>query len=324
MHGLGHGVGLAVHEAPRLGGPPSNADRLERGMVITVEPGLYYPSRGLGVRIEDLVAGPRPTAASRTSRRRPTTWRSSRAMKRSPRDREPAARRARAPGRPRRPRRRGPGALARGAGAARRHRGRARARPGRAAARRRSIRPPSSARASSRSSRSAPRSATPTSSIFNDDLSPPQVRNLEKALAVKVVDRSELILDIFARRARTRESRLQVELAQLEYTLPRLTGMWKHLERQAGGIGTRGPGETQLEVDRRRVRERIAVLEARSSRRSSASARPSAGGGAASSAPRWSATPTPARARSSTRSRARTCSSRTGCSRRSTPPRARW
>jgi len=97
--------------------------------------------------------------------------------------------------------------------------------------------------------------------IFNDDLSPPQVRNLEKELSVKVVDRSELILAIFARRARTRESRLQVELAQLEYSLPRLTGMWKHLERQAGGIGTRGPGETQLEVDRRRVRERIAVLK---------------------------------------------------------------
>ncbi|TMQ70657.1 MAG: GTPase HflX [Candidatus Eisenbacteria bacterium] len=97
--------------------------------------------------------------------------------------------------------------------------------------------------------------------IFDDDLSPAQVRNLEKALAVKVIDRSELILDMFARRARTRESRLQVELAQLEYTLPRLTGMWKHLERQAGGIGTRGPGETQLEVDRRRVRERIATLK---------------------------------------------------------------
>jgi len=96
--------------------------------------------------------------------------------------------------------------------------------------------------------------------IFNDDLSPPQVRNLEKALDVKVVDRSELILDIFARRARTRESRLQVELAQLQYTLPRLTGMWTHLERQTGGIGVRGPGETQLEVDRRRVRERIAKL----------------------------------------------------------------
>jgi GTP-binding protein HflX len=77
----------------------------------------------------------------------------------------------------------------------------------------------------------------------------------------KVIDRSELILDIFAKRARTRESRLQVELAQLEYTLPRLTGMWKHLERQAGGIGTRGPGETQLETDRRMVREKIARLK---------------------------------------------------------------
>jgi GTP-binding protein HflX len=97
--------------------------------------------------------------------------------------------------------------------------------------------------------------------IFDDDLTPAQVRNLEKALGVKTVDRSELILDIFARRARTRESRLQVELAQLQYTLPRLTGMWKHLERQAGGIGTRGPGETQLESDRRRVRERIAHLK---------------------------------------------------------------
>jgi GTPase len=97
--------------------------------------------------------------------------------------------------------------------------------------------------------------------IFDDDLSPAQIRNLEKALDRKVIDRSELILDIFARRARTRESRLQVELAQLEYTFPRLTGMWKHLERQAGGIGTRGPGETQLETDRRLVRERIAKLK---------------------------------------------------------------
>jgi GTP-binding protein HflX len=97
--------------------------------------------------------------------------------------------------------------------------------------------------------------------IFDDDLSPAQVRNLEKAVGLKVVDRSELILDIFSRRARTRESRLQVELAQLQYMLPRLTGMWKHLERQAGGIGTRGPGETQLETDRRLVRERIAKLK---------------------------------------------------------------
>jgi len=97
--------------------------------------------------------------------------------------------------------------------------------------------------------------------IFDDDLSPAQVRNLEKASQRKVIDRSELILDIFARRARTRESRLQVELAQLEYMLPRLMGMWKHLERQAGGIGTRGPGETQLETDRRLVRDRIARLK---------------------------------------------------------------
>jgi GTP-binding protein HflX len=97
--------------------------------------------------------------------------------------------------------------------------------------------------------------------IFDDDLTPAQVKNLEKMLNRKVIDRSELILDIFARRARTRESRLQVELAQLEYTLPRLTGMWKHLERQAGGIGTRGPGETQLETDRRMVREKIARLK---------------------------------------------------------------
>jgi GTP-binding protein HflX len=97
--------------------------------------------------------------------------------------------------------------------------------------------------------------------IFDDDLTPAQVKNLEKLLNRKVIDRSELILDIFARRARTRESRLQVELAQLEYTLPRLTGMWKHLERQAGGIGTRGPGETQLETDRRMVREKIARLK---------------------------------------------------------------
>jgi GTP-binding protein HflX len=97
--------------------------------------------------------------------------------------------------------------------------------------------------------------------IFDDDLSPAQIRNLEKALQRKVVDRSELILDVFARRARTREARLQVELAQLEYALPRLTGLWRHLERQAGGIGTRGPGETQLETDRRLVRERIAHLK---------------------------------------------------------------
>jgi len=97
--------------------------------------------------------------------------------------------------------------------------------------------------------------------IFDDDLSPAQGKNLEQRLERKVLDRSELILAIFAEHARTRESRLQVELAQLEYLLPRLTRMWVHLSRQAGGIGTRGPGETQLEVDRRRIREKIAFLK---------------------------------------------------------------
>jgi GTP-binding protein HflX len=100
-----------------------------------------------------------------------------------------------------------------------------------------------------------------TSVIFNDELSPAQGRNLENLLSRKVVDRTQLILDIFAQRARSREGRLQIELAQLQYLLPRLTRMWHHLSRQTGGIGTRGPGETQLEVDRRRVQERIARLE---------------------------------------------------------------
>jgi len=100
-----------------------------------------------------------------------------------------------------------------------------------------------------------------TSVIFNDELSPAQGRNLENLLSRKVLDRTQLILDIFAQRARSREGRLQIELAQLQYLLPRLTRMWSHLSRQSGGIGTRGPGETQLEVDRRRVQERIARLE---------------------------------------------------------------
>lgn len=100
--------------------------------------------------------------------------------------------------------------------------------------------------------------------IFDNDLSPAQVRNLEKELGVKVLDRSEVILDIFASRARTMEARLQVELAQLEYSLPRLKRMWTHLSRQTGGgIGLRGPGETQLETDRRLVAERIRDLKAR-------------------------------------------------------------
>ncbi|MEZ4650331.1 MAG: GTPase HflX [Candidatus Eisenbacteria bacterium] len=99
--------------------------------------------------------------------------------------------------------------------------------------------------------------------ICDEDLSPAQVRNLEKALEVRVIDRSELILDIFAQRAQTREARIQVELAQLQYLLPRLVGMWGHLARTGGGIGTRGPGETQLEVDRRAVRHKITVLQKR-------------------------------------------------------------
>jgi GTP-binding protein HflX len=97
--------------------------------------------------------------------------------------------------------------------------------------------------------------------VFDDDLSPAQVRNLEKICAVKIVDRSGIILDIFARHARSRAARTQVELAQLNYLLPRLTRQWSHLSRQVGGIGTKGPGETQLETDRRLVRTRIAVLK---------------------------------------------------------------
>jgi GTP-binding protein HflX len=99
--------------------------------------------------------------------------------------------------------------------------------------------------------------------IFDDPLSPAQQRNLEKATKRKVIDRSALILDIFAQRARSLEGKMQVELAQLQYLLPRLTRQWTHLSRLGGGVGTRGPGETQLEVDRRRVRERIAQLRRR-------------------------------------------------------------
>ncbi len=97
--------------------------------------------------------------------------------------------------------------------------------------------------------------------IFDDELTPTQQRNLEEALEVKVLDRTALILDIFARRARTREGQLQVELAQNQYLLPRLAGQWSHLERLGGGIGTRGPGESQLETDRRLVRNRIHRLK---------------------------------------------------------------
>lgn len=97
--------------------------------------------------------------------------------------------------------------------------------------------------------------------IFDDELSPRQQRNLEDALEVKVIDRTALILDIFSRRARTREGQLQVELAQHKYLLPRLAGQWSHLERLGGGIGTRGPGESQLETDRRLIRQRLHRLE---------------------------------------------------------------
>jgi GTP-binding protein HflX len=97
--------------------------------------------------------------------------------------------------------------------------------------------------------------------ILDDELSPNQQQNLEEALEVKVIDRAALILDIFARRARTREGRLQVELAQHQYLLPRLAGQWSHLERLGGGIGTRGPGESQLETDRRLIRHKIQRLQ---------------------------------------------------------------
>ena len=98
--------------------------------------------------------------------------------------------------------------------------------------------------------------------IFDDELSPLQQRNLEGILQVKVIDRAALILDIFAKRARTREGQLQVELAQHQYLLPRLAGQWSHLERLGGGIGTRGPGELQLETDRRLIRQKIHRLKA--------------------------------------------------------------
>jgi GTP-binding protein HflX len=97
--------------------------------------------------------------------------------------------------------------------------------------------------------------------IFDDELKPVQQKNLEDALSVKVIDRAALILDIFARRARTHEGRLQVELAQHQYLLPRLAGQWQHLERLGGGIGTRGPGESQLETDRRIIHRKIQKLE---------------------------------------------------------------
>src|SRR6201991_886709 len=99
--------------------------------------------------------------------------------------------------------------------------------------------------------------------IFDDELSGSQITNIEKILDVKTIDRSDLILDIFARRAKTAQAKAQVELAQYQYLLPRLRGMWKHLERLGGGIGTRGPGETEIETDRRIVKDKIALLRRR-------------------------------------------------------------
>jgi len=101
----------------------------------------------------------------------------------------------------------------------------------------------------------------PDAVVVDNDLSPAQVRNLEKLFCVRVIDRSELILDIFARRVQTRQSRIQVEVAQIEYLIPRLRRMWTHLERQQGGIGMRGPGETQLETDRRLLENRVRDLK---------------------------------------------------------------
>jgi GTP-binding protein HflX len=99
--------------------------------------------------------------------------------------------------------------------------------------------------------------------IFDDELSPVQMRNIENALGCRILDRTNLILDIFAKRARTSHARTQVELAQYQYLLPRLTRMWTHLERQRGGIGLRGPGETEIETDRRIIRDKIALLKIR-------------------------------------------------------------
>ena len=99
--------------------------------------------------------------------------------------------------------------------------------------------------------------------IFDDELTGSQIQNIEKEISVTTIDRSDLILDIFANRAKTAQAKTQVELAQYQYILPRLKGMWKHLERQGGGVGTRGPGETEIETDRRIVKEKISLLRRR-------------------------------------------------------------
>ena len=102
-----------------------------------------------------------------------------------------------------------------------------------------------------------------TMAVFDDELSPTQLRNIEKELECKILDRTNLILDIFAKNARTAHAKTQVELAQYQYMLPRLTGMWTHLERQKGGIGLRGPGEKEIETDRRIIRDKITSLKER-------------------------------------------------------------
>ena len=140
--------------------------------------------------------------------------------------------------------------------------------------------------------------------IVDHDLSPSQARNLEKALGGRVIDRTELILDIFVRRARTGLAKLQVELAQMEYALPRLKRLWTHLNREVGvgggpGSGSAGPGEKQIETDRRLVRNRIRDLRLELAEQRAHRERQTAGPRPVGSPPAWSATRTPGRARSS-------------------------
>ncbi len=142
--------------------------------------------------------------------------------------------------------------------------------------------------------------------IFDDDLSSVQVRNLERLIKCKIVDRSGIILDIFASRAKTSEAKAQVELAQLQYMLPRLTRQWTHLSKQFGGIGTKGPGETQIETDRRAIRAKITRLNTKLTR-SAGNAKSSAREGKNSLAWRSWGTPMRESRRSSTGSPGPVC-----------------